>query len=41
MADLFENIDVCNVIHFIKETHFISNYNFFVLMFVIYFFYFS
>jgi len=33
----FENVKAPNIIDFIKETHFISNFNVFILMFVIYF----
>ena len=39
MKDLFENVASQNIIDFIKETRFISNFNVCVLMFVTRFFY--
>jgi len=37
IKDLFENVEAQNFIDFIKENHVISNFNVFVLLFVIYF----
>ena len=39
IRDLFDNVEAQNSIDFIKETRFISNFNVFILMFVICFFY--
>ena len=39
VKDLFDNVEAQNSIDFIKETRFISNFNVFILMFVICFFY--
>jgi len=38
IKDLFDNIEAHKIIDFIKETRFISNFNVFILMFVICFF---
>ena len=38
IRDLFDNVEAQNSIDFIKETRFISNFNVFILMFVICFF---
>ena len=35
IKDLFDNIETHKIIDFIKETRFISNFNVFILMFVI------
>ena len=35
--DLFNNVEAHNIIDFIKETRFISNFNVYILMFVVYF----
>jgi len=35
IKNLFENVEAQNIIDFIKETRFISNFNVFILMFVI------
>jgi len=37
IKNLFENVEPQNIIDFIKETRFISNFNVYILMFVIYF----
>ena len=34
-SDLFDNVEAQNSIDFIKETRFISNFNVFIVMFVI------
>ena len=39
IKDLFDNIEAHKIIDFIIETRFISNFNVFILMFVICFFY--
>jgi len=39
IKDLFDNIEAHKIIDFIKETHFYKNFNFLILMFVIWFFF--
>ena len=37
IKDLFDNVEAQNIIGFIKEIVFVSNFNVYILMFVIYF----
>jgi len=37
IKDLLENVEAQNISDFIEETRFISNFNVFILLFVIYF----
>ena len=39
IKDLFENVEAQNIIDFIKKLIFISSFNIFVLIFVIYFYF--
>ena len=35
IKDVFDNVEAHKIVDFIKETHFISNFNVLILMFVI------